>query len=231
VMDALGVKLGFGFSAGLFDYVLNYGLSTRALLLFPVGAVYFAVYYLTFSWCIRRFDLATPGREPETSVSAPRTTATNRGAHFVAALGGRANLQSVDACMTRLRLTLVDTTAVDEAALKSLGARGIVRLGGNALQVVVGPIADQLAQEVRSAGDAQTDVADAIAEALQAAGIRRVGLCGSRLTIDVEDTSRIAKAQLDALPIRGWVAVDLGVQIIIGPDAERVAKQLRSISE
>jgi PTS system N-acetylglucosamine-specific IIC component len=233
VMDALGVKLGFGFSAGLFDYVLNYGLSTKALLLFPVGAAYFAIYYFTFSWCIRRFDLATPGREPSTSVPTARTTVTagDRGAQFVAALGGRANLQSVDACMTRLRLTLTDTTAVDEAALKALGARGIVRPGGNALQVVVGPIADQLAQEVRSAGDAQTDVADAIAQALQSARIRRVGVCGSRLTIDVEDTSRITKARLDTLPIRGWVALDHGVQVIIGPDAEKVAKQLRSISE
>jgi PTS system N-acetylglucosamine-specific IIC component len=233
VMDALGVKLGFGFSAGLFDYVLNYGLSTKALLLFPVGAVYFGIYYFTFSWCIRRFDLATPGREPSTSVPTARTTAIagDRGAQFVAALGGRANLQSVDACMTRLRLTLADTTAVDEAALKSLGARGIVRPGGNALQVVVGPIADQLAQEVRSAGDAQTDVADAIAQALQPARIRKVGLCGSRLTIAVEDMSRIEKAQLDTLPIRGWVAVDRGVQIIIGPDAESVADRLRSICE
>jgi PTS system N-acetylglucosamine-specific IIC component len=233
VMDALGVKLGFGFSAGLFDYVLNYGLSTRALLLFPVGAVYFGIYYFTFSWCIRRFALATPGREPSTSVPTARTTAIagDRGAQFVAALGGRANLQSVDACMTRLRLTLADTTAVDEAALKSLGARGIVRPGGNALQVVVGPIADQLAQEMRSAGDAQTDVADAIAQALQPARIRKVGLCGSRLTIAVEDMSRIEKAQLDTLPIRGWVAVDRGVQILIGPDAESVADRLRSICE
>src|SRR5919106_3271240 len=64
IMDALGVKLGFGFSAGLFDYVLNYGLATRPLLLLPVGAAYFAIYYVTFSWCIRRFKLATPGREP-----------------------------------------------------------------------------------------------------------------------------------------------------------------------
>ena len=233
VMDALGVKLGFGFSAGLFDYVLNYGLSTRALLLFPVGAVYFAVYYFTFSWCIRRFDLATPGREPATPGSVPRPTATSgdRGAQFVAALGGKANLLSVDACMTRLRLTLADTTAIDEAALKALGARGIVRPGGNALQVVVGPIADQLAQEVRSADDLETDVAATIAGALQSACIRKVGLCGSRLTIEVEDTSRLAKAELDVLPIRGWVAVDDGLQIIIGPEAEAVAQQLRKLSK
>jgi PTS system N-acetylglucosamine-specific IIC component len=233
VMDALGVKLGFGFSAGLFDYVLNYGLSTRALLLLPVGAVYFAIYYFTFSWCIRRFDLATPGRESETSGSVPRTAATpgSRGAQFVAALGGKANLLSIDACMTRLRLTLADTTTIDEAALKALGARGIVRPGGNALQVVVGPIADQLAQEVRSADDLETDVADAIALALEPARIRKVGLCGSRLTIEVEDTSRLAKAELDALPIRGWVAVDDGLQIIIGPEAEAVAQQVRKLSK
>ena len=133
--------------------------------------------------------------------------------------------------MTRLRLTLVDPSKVDEAALKALGARGVVRPGGNSVQVVVGPIADQLAQEVRSATDSQPDAGPAIAQALGPAGIRNVGICGSRLTIDVEDTSRITKARLDTLPIRGWVAVDHGVQIIIGPDAERVARQLRSISE
>ena len=55
--------LGFGFSAGLFDYLLNYGLATRPLLLAPVGLAYGAVYYLVFRWCIARFDLQTPGRE------------------------------------------------------------------------------------------------------------------------------------------------------------------------
>jgi N-acetylglucosamine PTS system EIICBA or EIICB component len=229
LMDALGVKLGFGFSAGLFDYVLNYGLSTKALLLFPVGAVYFAVYYFTFSWCIRRFNLATPGRESAASVPVAPTSATasDRGSQFVAALGGRANLQSIDACMTRLRLTLADTSAVDEAALKALGARGIVRPGGNSLQVVVGPIADQLAQELRSAGDAGQDLAGAIAQALQSAGIRAVGVCDSRLTIDLDHSSRLDASALDALPVRGWVAVDGGVQIIIGPEAEAVASRLR----
>ena len=231
LMDALGVKLGFGFSAGLFDYVLNYGLSTKALLLFPVGALYFAVYYFTFSWCIRRFNLATPGREPSTSApaAAPTASSGDRGSQFVAALGGKANLQSVDACMTRLRLTLADPSKVDEAALRALGARGVVRPGGNALQVVVGPIADQLAQEVRSAGDAQPDIAGSLASALKPAGIREVGLCGSRLTIDLEDPKRLDPSSLDALPIRGWVAVDGGVQVIIGPDVEAVASQLRSI--
>ena len=56
-MDILGVRLGFSFSAGFFDYVLNYGKSTHPLYLIPVGAVYFALYYFVFRWCIVRFNL------------------------------------------------------------------------------------------------------------------------------------------------------------------------------
>src|SRR5438270_1841200 len=62
VMNALGVKLGFGFSAGLFDYVLNFGKATRPLMLIPVGLAYFGIYYAAFRWAIARFDLKTPGR-------------------------------------------------------------------------------------------------------------------------------------------------------------------------
>ncbi len=105
VMDLLGVKLGFGFSAGLFDYVLNYGLSTRPLLLIPVGIAYAVVYYVTFSWCIRKFDLKAPGREPLDVVAADAAVA-DRGAAIAAALGGAANIRSVDACTTRLRWSL-----------------------------------------------------------------------------------------------------------------------------
>jgi PTS system N-acetylglucosamine-specific IIC component len=150
VMNLLGVKLGFGFSAGLFDYLLGFGISTRALLLVPVGLAYFALYYFSFRWCIRRFDLKTPGRDAG-EVVAPRSSgAGGRGGDFVLALGGPANLATVDACMTRLRLNLNDPAAIDEPRLKALGARGIVRPGGNAVQVVLGPIADQVAGEIRA---------------------------------------------------------------------------------
>jgi PTS system N-acetylglucosamine-specific IIC component len=228
IMDALGVKLGFGFSAGLFDYILNYGLSTRPLLLFPVGALYFAVYYAAFSWCIRRFNLATPGREPMAETAVPTPVWGDRGEQFVAALGGRSNLQSVDACTTRLRLSLADPAAIDERALRALGARGIVRPGGNSLQVVLGPIADQVADEMRSATSATKGqgVAGAIADALRPAGIRNVEVCGSRLAIELQDPSKLSSLELDRLGSRGWVAVEGGVQIIIGPDADTVGREL-----
>ena len=72
IMNALGVRLGYGFSAGLFDYVLNYGKATRPLLLLPVGAAYAAIYYGLFRWAIVRFDLPTPGREPLDATAACR---------------------------------------------------------------------------------------------------------------------------------------------------------------
>ncbi|MDZ3832975.1 MAG: N-acetylglucosamine-specific PTS transporter subunit IIBC [Sphingopyxis sp.] len=150
LMDALGIKLGFGFSAGLFDYVLNFGLSSRPWLLLPVGAVYGLLYYGLFRFFIRRFDLSTPGRE-KGPVAAPTTAkaGTDRGEAFVAALGGSANLVSVDACTTRLRLIVADQQAIDDAALSALGARGIIRPSANAAQVVLGTIADLVAEEIR----------------------------------------------------------------------------------
>jgi PTS system N-acetylglucosamine-specific IIC component len=232
IMDLLGVRLGFGFSAGLFDYVLNFGLATRPLMLIPVGAAYFLIYYFTFSWCIRRFNLATPGREPPAGVVAPAHIAVGeRGQRFVAALGGPSNLKSVDACMTRLRLTLADSARIDEPALRALGAKGIVRPGGDALQVVLGPIADQVVEEIRAARTLSTPRADSvlaktIVRALEPAGIRSVELRGSRLLIDLDRPLQLSGPDLDALGTRGWVLVDGGVQLIIGPDAEVVAEVL-----
>ena len=69
LMDALNVRLGFSFSAGLFDYVINFGKATRPLLLLPIGALYAAVYYGVFRFAIVRFDLKTPGREPEAELA------------------------------------------------------------------------------------------------------------------------------------------------------------------
>ena len=67
------------------------------------------------------------------------------------ALGGNRNLTLVDACTTRLRLEVVDDSLVNEAALRALGARGIVRPSHNALQVVIGPQAEIVAGEIREA--------------------------------------------------------------------------------
>ncbi|MET0274092.1 MAG: PTS transporter subunit EIIC, partial [Phenylobacterium sp.] len=82
LMDALGVKLGFGFSAGLFDYVLNFNRATRPWLLLPIGLAYFGIYYGLFRLVIRVFDLKTPGREAEPVLAEPHHSAGGRGAAF-----------------------------------------------------------------------------------------------------------------------------------------------------
>ena len=165
LMTFLGVRLGFTFSAGAFDYIISYRLGTNGWMLIPVGLVYFLIYYFLFSFAIRKFNLATPGRaeaslEPAAEgVPVTGGTADTGGAQaplagavgYVRALGGNRNLKLVDACTTRLRLEVVDDSLVNEPALRTLGARGIVRPGRNALQVVIGPQAEIVAGEIREA--------------------------------------------------------------------------------
>jgi len=159
VMNALHVRLGFGFSAGLIDYVLNFSRATRPLWLLPVGVAYFALYYGLFRLVIVHFDLKTPGRAGGDTPVAPAAAAPPAAA-WIAALGGGANLRSVDACTTRLRLRVADQSAVDSDALRRLGARGVVRPSPEALQVVVGTTADQLAGEIRAVLQSGGAVAD-----------------------------------------------------------------------
>ena len=182
LMNAFGVHLGFSFSAGLFDYVLNFSHAQRPLLLIPIGIAYFLLYYVVFRVCIVRLNLSTPGREaddPLAQASAPVAIGT-RGGAFVTALGGAANLTEVTACTTRLRLTLVDNRAIDEPALARLGSRGLLRSAGTGLQVVLGPIADQVAGEIRDAMRAGTVVRTPDAAATLG-GARRAPQCGETL--------------------------------------------------
>jgi PTS system N-acetylglucosamine-specific IIC component len=155
IMNALQVRLGFGFSAGLFDFVLNFNRATHPWLLLPVGALYFGLYYGLFRLAIVKLNLKTPGRDAtEVASSAVATIpsgAVGRAAGYIVALGGGGNLVSVDACTTRLRLIVASQDAVDANALKALGARGLVRPSATSLQVVIGANADQIAGEIRDA--------------------------------------------------------------------------------
>ncbi|WP_414443137.1 N-acetylglucosamine-specific PTS transporter subunit IIBC [Burkholderia sp. 22PA0106] len=171
ICQLLGVKLGFTFSAGAIDYVLNYGLSTKGWIAIPLGVAYAVAYYGLFRFFIRKFNMATPGREPATAdvpvvgVPAAAGGATGvapagaalapssapRAVRYIAALGGASNLSVVDACTTRLRLSVVDPEQVSEAGLKSIGARGVLKRGGSSVQVIIGPEADLIADEIRTA--------------------------------------------------------------------------------
>jgi N-acetylglucosamine PTS system EIICBA or EIICB component len=252
-MSMLGVKLGFGFSAGLFDYIINFGKATHPRLLLPVGTLYFALYYVLFRAAIRFFDLKTLGREPESELVAGTAPfdADARGPAFVAALGSAANIRSVDACTTRLRLVLGDGAKIDAQRLKALGARGIVKPSANAVQVVLGPIADQVASEIRAALSRQgatlapTEAADiarpakvvapsetrdgrAMLRALGGAGnVRDLSVCSSRLRVVVARSEAIDEAALKATGARGLVKLANSIHVVVGPAAEELAESLR----
>ena len=214
VMDALGIRLGFGFSAGLFDYVLNYGKATQPLLLLPIGLVYFAVYYGVFRFFIVRFDLKTPGRDASVApLTGTPAAAGERGRAYLTALGGSTNLASIGACTTRLRLVVVDQALVDEPALKALGAMGVIRPSDRAVQVIVGPIADQVAEEIRAAGAGapmasvtatstepageSADLSPALVAALGgAAAILRAQTLAGRVRIELREPRRIEAGTL-----------------------------------
>jgi PTS system N-acetylglucosamine-specific IIC component len=238
LMAALDVRLGFGFSAGLFDYVLNFKQATRPLLLVPIGLVYFAVYYGLFRFFIERLDLKTPGREvEEAGAVVPLSEAASGAAAWVHALGGARNLVSVDACTTRLRLIVADQAPVNEQALKRLGARGVVRPSAEALQVVVGPIADQLASDIRtelktpSAAAAQPSLSAAsLLEALGGrANVREVRLVASRLSIAVKDPDAVVDNRVSGLTRGIARPASHSVHIVLGPSAGALYQELSAI--
>lgn len=156
---------GFGFSAGLVDLTLSSRnpLAVQWYMLIVQGLFFFCLYYALFRALIVRLDLRTPGREDDEAPAATKPLVTDIPAsppnesentalarRYVDALGGFNNLTSIDACITRLRLTLANPALADEARLKALGAAGVIRLGEGNLQVVLGPKAEIIAGEMKT---------------------------------------------------------------------------------
>ena len=151
VTYSLGVLHGFGFSAGLIDYVLNWGLATKPAMIIPIGLVFFVIYYVIFSWAIRHFDLTTVGRADDDTAEEEEHVSIEESGYIhalVENLGGAANLLEISSCITRLRLKVRDSSAIDEAELKKLGARGVIAKG-QAVQVIIGTEAEHVADEMK----------------------------------------------------------------------------------
>lgn len=148
IMMALDIRHGFSFSAGALDFMINLHLAENGWLIVPVGLVYAGVYYVMFRWAIRRFDLATPGREDGSPLDAGALDIPYRAPLILQALGGKHNIVKAEACITRLRLNLRDDRVMDTAALRHLGAAGIIRLGGGRVQVVFGTFSELIREEM-----------------------------------------------------------------------------------
>ncbi|MFD2333985.1 glucose PTS transporter subunit IIA [Cohnella sp. GCM10020058] len=144
----LGIREGFTFSAGALEYIINFRLSERGWLIIPIGLAVAVFYYVLFRWSIRRFQLSTPGREDSTRLDDWGGDIPYRAPLVLQALGGKDNISRIEACITRLRLTLNDDRRVDAKSLRHLGAAGVIRLGGGHVQVVFGTYSDLIRGEI-----------------------------------------------------------------------------------
>lgn len=151
---------GFGFSAGLVDMVLSSRnpLAHNWWMLLAQGVVFFFLYYFTFRFTIKTFKLMTPGREVVTEGIGDSVSGSEAGAEgdaetlargYLSAIGGSQNLTNIDACITRLRLNVEDSSKVSDAVAKNLGAAGVIRLNKQSVQIVVGPRAEIIADAMR----------------------------------------------------------------------------------
>lgn len=154
VVNMLGIHHGFTFSAGAIDFFLNMNLATNGWLLVPVGLTFAVIYYAVFVFAIKKFNLKTPGREDIVEEDSLNDSGKNNdldelAVKYVEALGGKENISELDSCITRLRLTLNDTSIVKEDKLKSLGASGVLKINAKNMQVIVGTKAEILTSRMK----------------------------------------------------------------------------------
>ena len=254
ITNALNIHLGFTFSGGFIDMVLGWGRSTNGWLVIPVGLAYAVVYYAVFDFCIRRFNLKTPGREDVAVSEKAVLTENERASAYIKALGGAENLLTVGACTTRLRLEMVDRNKASDADLKALGAMAVVRPGkGGSLQVVVGPLADSIADEIRLAmpalGRALMAAPAAVVEESKAVLVAApeaqqwlTALGGSdnvlqldcialtRIRLQLADGKALSEAQLKELGCQGVSQLEGGVwHLLIGEKAASLSGAIEAL--
>lgn len=150
VMQLLNVKIGMTFSGGVIDFILFGVLPGRTnwWLVIPVGLVLAVIYYFGFRFAIRKWDLKTPGRELDEDQPQGTGKVSNLAVGVLQGLGGKENIRNLDACITRLRVTVDDVKKVDKDGLKRLGAAGVLEVGNN-VQAIFGPKSDQLKEQIR----------------------------------------------------------------------------------
>ena len=129
ITNALEIKMGASFSHGLIDFTLFSGIGTKSFMLIPLGLAYAAVYYTVFRFAISKFNLKTPGREDDAEMGVKVEVNEQLAKDLIIAFGGNSNIKSIDACITRLRVTVNKPESVDQKRIKALGARAVMVVG------------------------------------------------------------------------------------------------------
>ena len=257
VAELAGMRLGFTFSHGIFDLVLYWPMGTRPWLVPLLGPLWALAYYALFRAAILRFDLQTPGREEPAATPAAETgggpPAPGPGEppgiaeRLVAAFGGARNIESLDACITRVRVTVREPARIDEGALLALGAAGVVLLG-NGVQAVFGTRSENLKAAMEGVLEARAgpaarrpstpdrevspDLAERGRRLLEALGgpsnLRSVEACArTRVRVVLADPVRVDEAGVRAAGANGVMRLPGGVvHVLAGDEAAELATAL-----
>lgn len=235
---------GFGFSAGLVDMMLwvRNPLATHWYMLIPQGLVFFAIYYVVFRFTITKFNLMTPGRElavagseadgQDVNVSGTATEdVSGLARQYIAAVGGSDNLTGIDACITRLRLNVKDSSLVNEAMAKRLGASGVIRLNKTSVQIIVGFVAEKIANAMKTTGPvaaAEATSAPAAAPAAvkpqAVANTTTIAALVSPVTGDVVALEQVPDEAFASKAVGDGVAVKPTDKTVVSPAAGTIVK-------
>jgi PTS system glucose-specific IIC component len=242
LVATLGAHMGFTFSQCGIDFVLFNVLnpySQRWWLVLILGPIVAVIYYTTFRAAIRWFDLKTPGREPDEPVREAAAPAgggrLDRAARLVRAFGGRDNLTALDACITRLRVSVKDAARVDQKALKALGAAGVIAVGSG-VQAIFGPLSENLKTDMEEylegAAAAPPPPPDQAASLLAALGgpanLRAVeAIARTRVRVELVDPARLDEAAAGRAGVMAIMRIAPGVlHLIVGEQAPALAAAL-----
>ena len=150
ITNYLDIKMAMSFSNGLIDYALYFGIATKPVWIIFLGAFYAVLYYVIFRVLITALDLKTPGREDEFETATTVGVSSDLAVELIHAFGGKDNISSLDACITRLRVSVVNTDGVDTERVKQLGATAVMVVGNN-MQAIFGPRSDNIRSEMAAA--------------------------------------------------------------------------------
>ncbi|WP_312949633.1 PTS N-acetyl glucosamine transporter subunit IIABC [Superficieibacter sp.] len=230
VATALNIHAGFSFSAGAIDYALMYNLpaaSSNVWMLMVMGLIFFAIYFVVFSAVIRMFNLKTPGREDEevNIVKEEANSNTEEGltqlaTNYIAAVGGTDNLKAIDACITRLRLNVVDSARVSDAMCKRLGASGVVKLNKQTIQVIVGAKAESIGDAMKrvvARGPVAASAADAAAPTATVAAVKPQAVANARVIAELVSPITGEIVALEQVPDEAFASKAVGDGVAVKP--------------
>ncbi|MEO8192404.1 MAG: PTS glucose transporter subunit IIBC [Gemmatimonadales bacterium] len=256
----LGIRHSTTFSHGLIDYVVLFPHSSRGLWLLWLGPLWALMYYTLFYTLITKLNLKTPGREVEDTERVAPTTSLSDGSMaegLVAAFGGAGNIRGLDACITRLRVDLNDSSQANADALKRLGAAGVIRVGSG-IQAIFGTRSENLKTDMEeylgsigTQGSVQSGGGDGTAIAgsevsvrplhLKAADLLMAALGGrdnivrvdpaalTRIRVEVRDPKAVDDGALAAAGAQGTMKISDGViHVLVGEDAPAFAAAMKS---